>query len=301
MSSIATIILTYNEEKHIVRCIQNAQRFSKQVYLVDSFSTDRTKEIAESLGAIVYQNIWENNHAKQLNWGLNIIPFATEWIFRLDADEYLSDLLIDELNSKISNIDPQVSGIVMERKMVFLGKIISRGNVKWNMLRLFRTGKGICENKLMDEHIVLKEGRSMQFENCFYDDNLNPLGWWIDKHNAYSIREAVELLNAEFNLLGQDESDPSNGVLSKDTAEKRDKKKKYAKMPLFWRSFVYFAYRYFFKLGFIEGKEGFLWHFLQGWWYRALVDAKIHEIKKACGNDVGKMKKFIKDNYRLEL
>lgn len=300
MLDISTIILTYNEEKHIERCIKNAQQFSKHIFLVDSFSSDRTIEIAESLGAIVYQNKWENNYARQLNWGLDNLPIKTSWVFRLDADEYLSDDLINEIHVKFSAISPNVSGIVMERKMVFLGKLINRGNVQWNMLRLFRYGKGFCEERWMDEHIVLTEGRSIRWHNCFYDDNLNPLGWWISKHNGYSIREAIDLLDIELNFLPRNEQNLS-AEMSEDAENKRSKKQKYAHMPLFWRSAVYFLYRYFLKLGFLEGKEGFLWHFLQGWWYRTLVDAKVYEIKKHCGRDPERMKAYIKENYQIEL
>ncbi|MBE8719332.1 glycosyltransferase family 2 protein [Sphingobacterium pedocola] len=298
MLDISTIILTYNEEKHIARCIQNAKRFSKEVFLVDSFSSDRTKEIAESMGAIVYQNKWENNHAKQFNWGLANLPITTDWIFRLDADEYLSEDLITEISDKFSVIPANVSGIVMERKMIFLGRAITRGNVQWNMLRLFRYGKGLCENRWMDEHIVLTEGETLQLQHCFYDDNLNPLGWWIAKHNSYSIKEAIELLNCEVPLMYTGES---IGMLSEDANDKRNKKSQYARMPLFWRSFIYFIYRYIFKLGFLEGKEGFLWHFMQGWWYRTLVDAKVYEIKKYCGSDPAKIKAFVKENYQIDL
>lgn len=300
MLDISTIILTYNEEKHIRRCIANAQRFSKHIFLVDSFSTDKTKDIAESMGAIVYQNKWENNYARQLNWGLNNLPITTPWVFRLDADEYLSNELIDEIHIKFPKIPETISGIVMERKMVFLGKTIQRGNVQWNMLRLFRYGKGHCEERWMDEHIVLTEGEAVQWNNCFYDDNLNPLGWWIAKHNGYSIREAVDLLDIELDFLSKvDGNMPVS--MSKDAESKRLKKQKYANMPLFWRSFIYFIYRYLFKLGFTEGKEGFLWHFLQGWWYRTLVDAKIYEIKKHCGTDPSKIKTFLKENYQIDL
>jgi len=300
INDISTLILTFNEEQHIERCIRNAQRFSKQVFLVDSYSTDRTKEIAESMGAVVYQNKWENNYARQLNWGLNNIPMSTKWVFRLDADEYLSDKLIIELEQKYPNIPEDITGIVMERKMIFMGRIITRGNVQWNMLRLFRYGKGFCEERWMDEHIVLTEGNSQQWENCFYDDNLNPIGWWINKHNGYSIREAIDLLNIELKFLPEN-TETISVAMSKDADEKRKKKQKYNSMPLFWRTFIYFVYRYCFKLGFLEGKEGFLWHFMQGWWYRTLVDAKIYEIKKHCGTDVEKIKEYIFRNYNINL
>lgn len=300
MLNITTIILTYNEEKHIERCITNAKKFSNEIFLVDSFSSDKTKEIAESLGAKVYQNKWENNHSKQFNWGLNNLPITNEWVFRLDADEYLSDELINEINNKVNNIPAAISGVIFERKMYFLNTLITKGMPKMNILRMFRYGKAVCEDRWMDEHIVITEGGTMHFENYFVDHNLNSLGWWIEKHNGYSIREAIELLDVEYNIIAKSDSAIKYDVTD-EAKYKRDKKLKYAKMKLFWRSFIYFAYRYFFKLGFTQGKEGFLWHFLQGWWYRTLVDAKIFEIKKACGNDSQKIKNYIRDVYKIAI
>lgn len=300
MLDISVIILTYNEEKHIERCVKNAFRFAKEVVLVDSFSTDNTVSIAQGLGAVVYQNKWENNHAKQLNWGLETIPFTQPWIFRLDADEFLTDELINEIKNKFYKIDNDISGIVFNRKIKFLDKLIINDGMNMKILRMFRTGKAYCENRWMDEHIVLTEGETIEFENFLIDDNKNPLGWWINKHNNYAVKEAIEMLNIEFNLFMSSGNDENSNMASH-TQSKRDKKNRYANMPLFWRSFLYFVYRYFFKFGFTQGKEGFLWHFLQGWWYRTLVDAKIYEIKKACGNDTDKMKSYIKANYQIDL
>lgn len=301
MHTISTIILTYNEERHIARCIKNAQRFSDTIFLVDSFSTDKTLEIAKSLGAEVYQNKWENNYAKQFNWGLENLPIQTEWVFRLDADEYLRDDLIDEIDQKLPSIANHISGIVFERKMFFLNTLMTKGMLQMNMLRLFRYQHGFCEERWMDEHIILTQGKSVNFNGYFVDHNLNPLGWWIQKHNKYAIREAVDLLNLEYQLITPKSEGALQFELSAEAESKRKKKKKYADLPLFWRSFVYFLYRYFFKLGFVQGKEGFLWHFLQGWWYRTLVDAKIYEVKKACGGDTGKMKEFLAENYQIKL
>jgi glycosyltransferase involved in cell wall biosynthesis len=298
MKNISSIILTYNEEKHIERCIRNAQQFSNEIFIVDSFSSDRTLEIAEALGAKVYQNKWENNHARQFNWGLQNLPISAEWVFRLDADEYLSEELIEEIEKKLPKLSPSISGVIFERKMIFLEKLINKGMIKMNMLRLFRYGHGQCEDRWMDEHIIISKGISLKFENYFVDHNLNSLGWWTNKHNGYSIREAIDLLDYELDLM---ENQIKDNLLSIDADKKRLKKLKYIKLPLFWRSFYYFIYRYFFKLGFTEGKEAFLWHFLQGWWYRTLVDAKVYEIKKHCCNDVFKIKEYIKDKYNIEI
>lgn len=298
MLDISVIILTYNEEIHIERCITNAKKFAKYIYLVDSFSADKTIEIAKEMGAIVYQNKWENNYARQFNWGLSNIPISTEWVFRLDADEYLTEELIEELNSQSLNIDENISGLVFPLNRFFLNKFINRGIGKMNLLRMFRFGKGKCEERWMDEHIEIFIGNTLIINKAFCDHNLNNLSWWIEKHNGYSVREAIDLLDLELNLFILTNE---KKVLSSDAAMKRRKKMKYSKLPLFWRSFYYFIYRYLFKLGFTEGKEAFLWHFLQGWWYRTLVDAKIYEIRKHCGSDVIKIKEFIRKNYQIDL
>ena len=297
-NSISVIILTFNEEKHIQRCLENVKLFSEDIFLVDSFSTDRTLDIAKDLGAIVYQNKWENNYAKQFNWGLENLPIKTKWVLRLDADEYLLPELVEEISQKLDKIPNDVTGIVFKRRHIFLDKWMKRGIYPVKLLRLFQHKKGFCEQRWMDEHIQLSEGKSIEFENDFVDHNLNNLSWFINKHNGYAIREAIDLLDIELGLMNQPTADVH---LNEQAAAKRNKKFRYAKQPLFWRSFAYFVYRYFFKLGLLEGIEGFMWHFFQGWWYRTLVDAKIWEIKKACGTDKEKIKEYIKQHYSIEL
>lgn len=298
MLDISVIILTYNEEMHIRRCIENVKPIAKDIYLVDSYSTDKTIEIAKESGAKIYQNKWENNHAKQFNWGLKNLPIKTKWILRLDADEYITNELIKELKEKMGNLDNSVNGIIFKRRHIFLGRWVKRGTYPIKLLRLFRYSKAFCEQRLMDEHIVLKEGKTIEFENDFVDHNLNNISWWTEKHIGYAIREAVEILDIEYNLI---EHNAPITELQGQALIKRKKKLSYIKKPLFARSFAYFIYRYIFKLGFMEGKQGFLWHFLQGWWYRTLVDAKIFEIKKACGSDKEKIKEYLKMYYKIEL
>lgn len=299
MLDISVIILTYNEEIHIRRCLDNVKQFTEHIFLVDSFSTDSTLEIANSMNVPVYQNKWENNHAKQFNWGLNNLPLQTKWILRLDADEYLTQELIEELREKLPNLEENISGVVIPLKRVFMGRHIKRGTGLVTQMRIFKYGKAQCEVRLMDEHIELLEGVSVPFNGAWVDDNLNSIGWWTAKHNGYAIREAVDLLDIEYNITGYANDDKAK-IISSEAIAKRSKKHKYARMPLFWRSFLYFFIRYVIKGGFLEGKEGFLWHFLQGWWYRTLVDAKIFEIKKACGNDKEKIVTYLKDKYNID-
>ncbi|WP_347841433.1 glycosyltransferase family 2 protein [uncultured Draconibacterium sp.] len=298
MANISVIILTYNEEKHIERCIENVKPFGQDIIIVDSYSTDKTIEIAKTMGAKVYLHKWPGNQAKQFNWALENLSINSEWILRLDADEYLLPELVKEIKVKLENIQSNVNGIVFKRRHIFLGKWMKRGTYPVKLLRLFRQDKAVCEQRWMDEHIQLVEGKMIEFEHDFVDHNLNNLSWFLQKHIGYSIREAIDLLDIELNLFGKTDCEAK---LSEQAAAKRRKKLKYAKQPLFWRSFAYFVYRYFFTLGFLEGKEGFLWHFLQGWWYRTLVDAKVWEIKKACGTDKEKIREYVKNKYELAL
>ncbi|MFP5155822.1 glycosyltransferase family 2 protein [Phocaeicola plebeius] len=292
MLDISVIILTYNEKIHIERCINNAKKFAKEIYLVDCYSEDGTVEMAQSMGAKVFQHPWEN-YSKQFNWALQNLPITTEWIWRMDADEYLSDDLISELHQKLPSLPNNINGFTAPCLRIFMGKYIKHGIIPLILLRLFKIKYAICENRYMDEHIQLSEGKIGSLKNPFYDDNLNGLTWWTNKHNGYATREAIDLLLTEYDLLPQ-ESVVNSGAHS---AAIRKKKLKYIKLPLFWRAFAFFILRYIFRLGFLDGKEGFLWHFLQGFWYRTLADAKVYEIKKNHGFDSERIKTFLKENY----
>ena len=301
MLDLSVIILTYNEELHIRRCLENVTPFAKEVFIIDSFSTDRTLEIAREFGKVhILQNRWENNYAKQFNWGLEHADITTQWVLRLDADEYLMPELVRELQEKLPSIPDDVSGIIFNRRHIFMGKWMRRGIYPVKLLRVFRHGKGMCEQRLMDEHIQLTEGRAVEFEHDFCDHNLNNLSWFCHKHVNYAIREAVDLLDIELDLTGAAETDDHKEISSQARA-KRMKKHRYARQPLFWRSFVYFCYRYFLKGACLDGKVGFIWTFMQGWWYRTLVDAKVFEIKRQCGTDREKIKALLRRDYGITL
>jgi glycosyltransferase involved in cell wall biosynthesis len=277
---ITVIILTFNEEKHIERCIRSAIRVASQILLVDCFSTDRTKVIAQALGAKVVEHSWPGNQSAQLNWALENLPIGTPWVMRLDADEYLTDELAIEINAALPKMKNDISGIYLKRRVYFMRRWIRHGGYYPTiLLRIWRTGHGLCEERWMDEHIKLTDGDTVLFDNDFVDDNLNHLDWWIAKHNGYANREAADLLNIRHGQRSMD----STGELTAESQEKRKRKMKenyYSRLPLFLRAFLYWKYRYFIKLGFLDGVEGFIFHFLQGLWYRFLVDAKIFQVER---------------------
>lgn len=323
---VSVVVLTYNEEIHIRRCVENVKAWTQDVFVVDSFSSDRTVVIASELGAKIFRNAWEGLYSRQFNWALDHLPIQTTWVLRLDADEYLCPELLEEIKVKLERLPEEVTGVAFYLQRVFMGRVIRHGMPRIKMIRLFRYGKARCEQRLMDEHIELLEGRAVEFEGEFADHNLNDIGWWTAKHNGYALREAVDLLDLECNFFGEktgkcqnalmpecldgEDTDAANiaglrgqtrGALEGQAAEKRAKKMRYARMPLFWRAFAYFCYRYVVRGGFWDGKEGFLWHFLQGWWYRTLVDAKIFEIKRESGGDREKMLAVLRGKYGMKI
>ncbi|WP_331774347.1 glycosyltransferase family 2 protein [Sulfurospirillum sp. 1612] len=297
---ISVIILTFNEEKHIERCIKSLLPFTKEIFIVDSNSTDKTVEIAESLGAKVYKNKWPGNHAKQFQWGLDNCLIKTKWIMKIDADEYVLPELASEINSKLNTLDNDISGIYIKRRLYFLDRWIKNGGYYpvW-LLRIWRSGHGQMEQRWMDEHIKLTSGNTVEFENDLVDDNKNGLTAWTEKHNSYATKEAIDGLNKIYNFV---DADIEEGKLFGTKIErKRWLRQKYDSLPLFVRPIIYFHYRYFFKLGFLDGKQGFIWHFLQGFWYRFYIDAKIYEIYHNAGKDKNAILKFIKDKYNIDV
>lgn len=292
MQDISAYIITFNEERHIRRAIENARKYAREVYVLDSFSTDRTCEIAESMGAHIYKRKF-TYHADQLNWGLQHIPFTTEWIWRQDADEYLTEELIEEIDQVLPLIGNDVNAFTAPCLRKFMGCYIKHGIIPLILLRLFRRGHALWEDKKMDEHIHVTDGMVGMLKNAFFDDSLMTLTEWTQKHNAYATKESVDLLCTEYGLNG------SNRVVNSGahSITIRRKKMKYTKMPLFWRAFGLFMFRYIFKGGFLDGKEGFLWHFLQGFWYRVLADAKVYELKKRFDFDDERIKEYLKKNF----
>jgi len=295
-TQISFIILTYNEEQHIKRCIDSILSLSNNIYIIDSYSTDKTVQIATSLGATVLQNKWIN-YANQFNWGLSNCEITTPWIMRLDADEYLTEDLRLEMQQVLPKLSKDVSGVVLNYRHYFMGRWIKNGTrYPLPLLRIWRTGKGSIENKWMDERVVLSEGATYNLKSDFIHDDLNDITFFISKHNGYATREAIDLLNREYHFMNNGAND--NGA-NKTHLNLYLKNSFYSKSPLFLRVFIYFIYRYIFRLGFLDGKEGLIYHFLQGFWYRFLVDAKIYELKKQFGGDSEKIVEYVKEKYKI--
>jgi len=278
---ITAIILTLNEEIHLARCIENIQGVVDQIVVVDAHSSDKTVEIARKYNCTILQNGWIN-HGHQFNWALAQLGDDTDWVLRIDADEYLDHVLKSAIcDFKIRNVI-SISGAYFKRVIQFQGKQIRFGGMgSIRALRLFRYGQGNSETRWMDEHIVIS-GNSIELPGKMVDDNLNTLSFWVDKHNRYADKEAFEIL-----ALRHQESGAKLKIATLETAlywrtgyKRWVKNHLYQKIPNGLRSFLYFLYRYLFCLGFLDGSKGFAFHFLQGYWYRYLVDLKLQEAER---------------------
>lgn len=298
MKNISVIVLTYNEELHVARCIKSLQPICDDIFIIDSFSTDSTVEIATSLGCKVYQNEWKN-YANQFQWALDHCPIRTEWVMRMDSDEILTGELCDEILNNLDLIPDNFSSLYVKRKVIFFDKWIRYGGYypTW-LLRIWRFKYGKIEERWMDEHIKMTHGDSYFLKHDIIDHNLNNITWWTNKHNNYATREVVDLLNTKFDLKKYDEIVPS--FFGGQEQRRRKAKHIYSNLPLFIRPFIYFIYRYFFRFGFLDGIEGFIWHFLQGFWYRFLVDVKIYEILKVTGKNRDKIKDYLVNVLHVE-
>ena len=275
---IVAIILTKNETKHIRRCIESVAQITRDILIVDSFSTDDTVGIAEALGARVLVHPF-NNHASQFNWALQQVERNTDWIIRIDADEYLTPELADTARNQLGALSNDIAGVYINRWMTFQGRRIRWGGVfPIQVLRFFRYGCGQSESRWMDEHIVVN-GATARFPGGVIDDNHHSLSWWTDKHNGYSSREVVDLLNLKYQFMPGDAA-ASLPIDSQAGLKRWIKEKVYSRLPSGWRALSYFFYRYVIRAGFLDGKPGLAFHVLQGFWYRFLVDAKLNEVER---------------------
>ena len=273
-SHLSIIILTRNESLHIARCLSSIKYLPASIFVIDSGSTDDTTAIASSYGASVFFNEWVN-YSSQFSYALTLLPKTTKWVLRLDADEYFDHTALKHIRQVVEE-DSYHNGFYCSRRIIFLGSALRYGGIgSVKTLRLFRYGNGHIESRWMDEHVCVS-GSVGVVKGYLYDHNLRTLSWWIEKHNSYSSREAVDV------LLSQSLSANSNISISFNfssvSIKRLFKSYVYPLIPNTVRSLCFFLFRYFVLLGFLDGYSGLSFHFLQCYWYRFLVDLKVDEV-----------------------
>lgn len=272
MEDVTVVILTKNEEVNLPDCLESVKNFADRIVIVDSGSTDKTEEIARRYNADFYYHPFEY-HAKQWNWALDYTEICTSWTLRFDADERLTPALIKELKQIMKDhADDDVNGVTMEASLFFMGREMKHGGPQKRKLMLFKTGKARIEDRKMDEHTILTEGRAIDCKEKFLHYDFKDMSFWINKLNWYATREMQDYFDYK---NGKDAEINAN---DKEIASIRNKKfGVYYKFPKFLRSWLMFLYAYIFQLGFLDGKEGFIYHWTYHRFYRTLVDCKILE------------------------
>lgn len=275
--NVTAIVLSFNEELHMARCIERIRSHVDRIIVVDSGSTDRTRAIAQEAGADVFENPFVNQ-AQQFNWALANISIATEWILRLDCDEYLDDRALAWLDG-LDKLPAAVAGVEFRLKVIFKGKFLRFGGYNsTDLVRLWRKGKGRIEARWMDERTVV-EGRLIRAAGNLVDENLNSIGWWTEKHNRYASRHVLEMTMLRHFADRYENSDAH--LLSRKARLKRFLRNRvYLNFPLLLRPLLYWLYRYVVLLGFLDGRQGLVWHFLHGYWYYMLIDTKLVEVER---------------------
>jgi glycosyltransferase involved in cell wall biosynthesis len=277
-SPVAIIILTYNEEANLRSCLESIKDFFDEIFLVDSFSTDKTLEIAREYTDKIYQNPFVD-WVQQRNWALENLPFSYDWALFLDADERLTRELCVEISNTVKATDQSFDGYYIRRNFYFLGRWLKHGGYQKDyVLRLIKKDKAhFVATGGFREKIVLT-GKMGTLTNPMLHEDHNQLTIWIQKQDKRATMDAKEMVARQ-------------AVISK--TELFDKKhlehyyriwlqeKIWPRLPLFIRPFIRFLYNYILRLGFLDGKEGFVYWFLMALWYPLLVDAKYLELIKA--------------------
>ena len=273
---LTAIILTFNEEENIGRCLESIQSRC-HVIIVDSFSSDKTLDIASKFGVEVIQHAYEN-HCAQWNWVLDNVEIHTEWIFALDADFVITQDLWHRIELFLATEEVDYNGFYVIHRYVFWGQPIRFGGIKRYWLVGLRKGCGRGDESDMVDFRFNVTGKTRRIPGKFVSSNVNDsdISFWMRKQDKFSLRLAVEEEMRNRNLLNWSGKKSLMGNTDEKFKVYRDA---WMRLPLFIRPILFFIYRYFIALGFLDGIGGFLYHFQQGLWFRMIVDMKIYEIR----------------------
>ena len=265
---VAVVILTYNEELNLPFAIESVINWAASIQIVDSYSSDRTLEIARSYGVEIYQHTFDD-FSTQRNWALDHLPFTSDWIFFLDADEQMTDELKHEIEAELSACNYGVSAYAIRQTFVLIGRVLKHSHDSPRLVRMVKRGRahwicyGVRESCSVDGTIV-----NLRYK-LWHEDHRG-LNYWIDKHNNYTTREAALVV----------ETIPRNvNINSERRLRVYIRSRIYPRVPRGIRPIAFFTYRYFIKFGFLDGYPGLVFCFLHAFWYPLLIDAKVYETR----------------------
>src|SRR5579875_512680 len=268
---LAVVILTKDEEENILHALRSVTGWAAEVWVVDAGSTDRTVSLAEAVGAKVVTHEF-SGYAAQRNWALRNLPFGHEWVLFLDADEQVSAELRAEISQALTSLPDEVAGLYVKRRFIFLGRWLRHGGYYpvW-LLRIVRHRRARCENRLLDEHLVV-DGLTRRLHFDLVHEDRRGLERWVARHLQYAELAALELGDER-----RGDFIPSRPCTEQEARSRWWYERVYRRLPAGYRALGYFLYRYLLRGGFLDGREGLIYHGLQACWFRLLVDAKVLE------------------------
>ena len=281
LSQLNIVLLTFNEEQNLSPCLASLQPLGCPIYAVDSGSTDGTLPLLAEAGVTVLAHPFET-HSRQWKWALENLPLTADWILALDSDQALTPELQSELKAMLAGgtEDAALAGLYVNRRQIWRGKWIRHGGYypKY-LLKLFRKSKVFFDEKDFVDHHFYVTGPTDKLNGDLIEKNVkeDEILFWTSKHNRYAGLMAKE----EWERGGRTVSHAA-GVSFWGSPDQRIlwAKGVWYRLPLYVRPFIYFLYRYFLRLGILDGKVGFLFHFLQGFWFRLLVDVCLEERRR---------------------
>lgn len=269
MSGVTTVVCTREEELHVQRVVKSARELGA-VFVVDAGSSDRTQELAAAAGAIVVEHEWAG-YSEQKNWALDHLPIETEWVLFLDADEFLTPALRDEIGVAIQRDD--ADGFWLPEMNIFMGRPLK--HAWWYpayQLRLFQREKGRFEQRKVHESVIV-DGRLAFLKETLYHESLKGVDPYLERHLRYAQLEAEEMLR----VRNGGRSGQREGRLFGSWPERRRflKLRIWYRMPA--RPLVRFLWMYVVRRGFLDGRPGLVYCKLLAM-YELLIDAKLAEL-----------------------
>ncbi|MBQ9438582.1 MAG: glycosyltransferase family 2 protein [Lachnospiraceae bacterium] len=275
MATITTLTLTLNEENNIKKCLASVKGIADKMIVLDGFSKDKTVELARSEGAEVRQK--DCGYFDRFQFGMETIRFDTDWVLFIDADERLTPVSSDELKKLCDQYaDSDVNGIVVNYRVNFMGKELKYGASVLKKLRVFKPGMAFMEDVILDQHIRLKAGKIAYMKSFLLHEDDKGLVIWSQKHIKYAQMAAEDYLKKS----RHQERVEVDGLEKSAKIKRVLKYGVYYRIPSGLRAWCFYFYRYYLRLGFLDGKEGKIYTFLHAYWYRFLVDAMIENQKR---------------------
>jgi glycosyltransferase involved in cell wall biosynthesis len=282
MIPLTVLVTTRNEEANIERCLESVHGFADQVFVLDSESTDRTAEIAARY-AEVHALAYEHGRIIPwiFQWGLDNLPIRNDWVLILEADQAVPDALRAELAALLAHPDaiPE-DGFYTRRSQIFRGKPLRFGGYGSKyLMKLFRRSKSELDPIEQDTRVYVR-GKVGRLRSPLAEWNRKEdfILFYLEKHLRYAQAFAQEELERRTRKLAWKTTPRFFGTPDERILWLKDR---YYRMPLYVRPFLYFFYRYFILLGILDGKTGFIFHFLQAFWFRLVVDIRLEELLRA--------------------